>query len=236
MTPSFCDAGRTQENPDDCGATCDPIVYKEPGDTQTVEVGPTNDLTPADPNGTNDPETTVTPTINQKTCDYFGVCKDTPVDIPVTIKNPCVDPAYVDIVAPSLQNEDYIITTGPETFTPAHADFTVTVKNADFDWTQCGDLTVVATYEGNDLPLPGSPLTYEDSTDNTFIFESDDQDLIGRTKDYGLKASFADYPSSTTGADSAEVEAQITFIDPCINNYTFNPTAQDRPAANEYDG
>ena len=233
VTPSFCDAGRTQENPANCGATCDPIVYDD-GPSQTVNVGPTNNLAPADPNNNKDPETDVTVPIVQKTCDYFGNCKDTPAPIPVTIKNPCVDPSYVDIVAPALKPEDYIVSSGPETFTPAHSDFTVDVKNVGFDWTQCGDLTIVATYDGTDLPFVNSPLTYEASTDNTFIFESDDQSLIGTNKIYGLKASFTDYPVST-GADTASVIDVITFINPCLNPFTFDATTQDRPAANEYD-
>lgn len=126
------------------------------------------------------------------------------------------------------------MSSGPETFTPDHDDFIVDVKNAGFDWTQCGDLTIGATYEGADLPFANSPLTYETSADNTFIFESEDQNLIGRTKNYGLKASFADYPFST-GADTASVTDVITFIDPCLNPFTFEATTQDRPAANEYD-
>ena len=71
--------------------------------------------------------------INQKTCDYYGSCKETPVQVPVTVKNPCVDPIYVSIQAPTLDNKMYTIATGNMDFIPEHDDFTIQVKNLSFD-------------------------------------------------------------------------------------------------------
>jgi hypothetical protein len=92
-------------------------------------------------------------------------------------------------------------------------------------------LTVVAKYE--DAPVTGVPLSYDDPT-NIFEIESEDQDLIGRTKQYSLEAEFSDYPSSSTSAATAAVEANITFNDPCLEPFIFSGNTQANTDPNKY--
>ena len=52
------------------------------------------------------------------------VAQDTKtLDTTWTIKNPCIDPAFVTISEVSLELLDYIIDDDQEFFVPTHADF-----------------------------------------------------------------------------------------------------------------
>jgi hypothetical protein len=51
----------------------------------------------------------------------------TDVILPIIIKNPCIDPEYVEIEPPSLDALSYTIGSGEQLYTP-HADFTVVTR------------------------------------------------------------------------------------------------------------
>ena len=129
-----------------------------------------------------------------------------------------MDPLYVSFTAPILTNEVYIIASGPMPFTE-HADFAIATKNPDFDATLCGEVTVTPKYEG--VALTGAEILTYDPLNNRFTITSDDEALIGDSKKYSLAIEFVDYASNPT-ADTEEVEADITFTDPCLLPTAFD--------------
>lgn len=77
-----------------------------------------------------------------------------------------------------------------------HSDFTVTALNSAIDPALCGSLNVVALYESSPV-ADSAVLTYDDAS-NLFTANTNDRTLIGNTKEYSLKATFADYPVTPT--------------------------------------
>jgi hypothetical protein len=67
-----------------------------------------------------------------------------------------------------------------------------------------------------DLPNDESVLTF-DETNLDFTADSSDDNLIGSTQTYAIKAEFLNYP----GAISDVAEGTITFISPCKTLQNF---------------
>ena len=232
VDPSWCASSSATTVPADSDITGD-VTYDADGSTgPTLTIGPITDrLTPSNPGNDGSTEKTISVTTTFKTCDYDGVCKDTDVVTPVTIKNPCIDPAYVTITAPALfDNEDYTLYDGPEVF-GAHGDFVIVTEPVS-DHGLCGSLTLTAYYQpiadGDYVTLVADdhPVTYS-STDKVFTAESENLDLIGMTKYVKVIAQFSDYPSSTySTADTAEQIGAILFKDPCISLVTITSVSQ----------
>ena len=86
-------------------------------------------------------------------------------EMPLTIKNPCLDPAYVTLTAVNPPDYSYVIATGSEDLTPTYPAFTVTTTPIA-DHTLCGDLTYTIVYDGSVTltDSSGPPLTTDAAT------------------------------------------------------------------------
>ena len=82
-----------------------------------------------------------------------------PVTYELTIKNPCVDPSFVNIVAPTLSPLTYTIDSGAEEFN--HSAFIVETTGV-VGHGLCGGFTTVTKYDNESLPLTNNdPLSYD---------------------------------------------------------------------------
>ena len=98
----------------------------------------------------------------------------------------------------------------------------------------CGEVEYSATFDGTEVD--GDPLDYDPVT-RKFTADSEDRSLIGLTKPYAVIATFANWPPSTyTSAPSVTGSSTIEFVDPCLNPFTFQSTAQTAPAPDKYTG
>ena len=85
---------------------------------QTYLFGEQNSLTLSGPTQTAYPVTT-TFTVT----DYFGGERDYTSTFNLIIKNPCVDPDYVEIISPTYDVKYYVVKSGEKTFLPAEDPF-----------------------------------------------------------------------------------------------------------------
>ena len=87
----------------------------------------------------------------------------------------------------------------------------------------CGELTYTVKYENDvvgTLNDPTDVLSY-DPVSQDFTVDTDDQALIGLTKNYSVDAEFATYPLADYSSVSTDAETStILFIDPCVDNVT----------------
>ena len=155
----------------------------------------------------------------------------------VIIKNPCVDPEFVTIVAPdNFEPQDYIIDSVLASL-DAHGLFTVET-NKVIGHNLCGDITLTPSYDGALLPS-ADPLTQVgySSTDLQFSIISTNGDLIGSTKPYSVTASFQLYsPSEFAGVSTATASGIINFIDPCLKPFSLTPRVTSNPASDKFSG
>ena len=137
----------------------------------------------------------------------------------LTVKNPCIDPNFVTITAPTMAALTYTISSDPAKFA-SHSAFTI--STLPIPHTLCGNIAYSATFDGtavNDDPLDYDPVTRK------FTADSDDQSLIGLTKPYAVNATLSDYPPSTyKSATSVAASSTINFVDPCLDPFTFEST------------
>ena len=151
-----------------------------------------------------------------------------------TVRNPCTDPSYVSIVAPSpsIADQTYIVFAPAETF--SHGEFTLSTTPVAH--TLCGAITVTASYDGATIGAAGAVLSYA-AASREFTVDSDDETLFGQTKPYGLEATLASYPPATfTGATSQSLTKNIQFDSPCDDPFTFEATTQTDPSPYAYTG
>ena len=82
-----------------------------------------------------------------------------PVTYELTIKNPCVDPSFVNIIAPTLSPLTHTIDSGAEEFNnSAFIDETTGVVGHGL----CGGFSTVTKYDNESLPLTNNdPLSYD---------------------------------------------------------------------------
>ena len=99
-----------------------------------------------------------------------------PPFLPLTIKNPCVDPNFVSITPVSLKDQIYELTTMAPGFEWIHDAFEVTTVPTTH--TFCGDINYSATFMGNVVDSTTSPLSYDSAT-RTFSIYTEDTLLIG---------------------------------------------------------
>ena len=96
----------------------------------------------------------------------------------MTIKNPCVDPSFVNIVAPTLSPLTYTIDSGSEVFN-AHPVFTVDTTGV-VGHGLCGGFTTVTKYDNESLPLTDDdPLAYNDDS-RVFTADTTNINLINQ--------------------------------------------------------
>jgi len=149
----------------------------------------------------------------------------------LTISNPCIDPDYVTITAPTIADISYIIAEGPIIFT-AHDPFTIVT--VPITHTLCGDIAYEGMFDGT--AVDGDTLSYFTGI-LSFTAASEDRDLIGNTFDYSVVATLATYPPSVYPTVTTETgTGDITFVDPCLNPFTFVSTTQTDPASDNYSG
>ena len=122
-----------------------------------------------------------------------GEVVETPTNIDVTVKNPCVDQAFVTIMESPLNMLQYELTTGALPY-KAHNFFKVVTVPIVHDL--CGALTYSATYDGSPITNTDMPLAYEPST-RVFTAESSDVALDMMTKPYTVGAEFTAWPLAT---------------------------------------
>ena len=90
----------------------------------------------------------------------------------------------------------------------------------------CGVLTYAATFNMQPVTTTSEPFAYIES-DLKILLESDDRNLIGKTQPYVLTAEFSLFPqASNSEAPSVSETENVTFIDPCLAPFKFNPTTQ----------
>lgn len=82
--------------------------------------------------------------------------------------NPCLDPAYVYIIAPQLADLEYVLGSGIETYDP-HPDFFIATQPTVHSL--CGGLTYKGLYENEEVD--GNPMSYNPAT-KVFAAESTD--------------------------------------------------------------
>ena len=81
------------------------------------------------------------------------------------------------------------------------------------------------------------PLTYNEGT-REFTADTDDDTLIGTMPDYGVTATFDNYPPGaefpivSTSKNGADVE----FDEPCLDPFSYSSTAQTDPAPDSFSG
>jgi hypothetical protein len=148
------------------------------------------------------------------------------VEITVTIKNPCVLPSYVEIVAPAdFGTLLYGIDTGSFAL-EAHAAFTVETSPVE-NHSLCGALTFTAKYDGALLPPSDSltTVTY-DPVNRQFTIESTNGDLSGETKTISVTAEFANYsPSDHSTVSTDDASGTIQFLNPCLDPFEFTTSS-----------
>jgi len=93
------------------------------------------------------------------------------------------------------------------------------------DHTLCGTISYTGNFNGT--PVDGDPLDYATDT-RIFTADSEDRDLIGKAFDYSVVATLTSYqPSVFPTASTVTGTGEITFVDPCLNPFTFDSTAQN---------
>ena len=164
MTPDYCDVVISAT----IGTAADSLDTKLSFDntTQTFSLPQFSDSLDLSGNT----ETDYTVTVSYETFSKYQVAaqQSGSKDLIYTIKNPCIDPAYVVITPPAdVVNQKYIVFDDPVDFTVS--DFTLTTTPIT-DHDLCGDITVTRTFDGSALPANGDPLAYYDDTPGSEYF------------------------------------------------------------------
>jgi hypothetical protein len=167
--------------------------------------------------------------------DYDGAETTNTVVYDVVIKNPCIDQAHVTITAPTLSAEDYVVASGDQTWTYLPGTFTVNTVPIAHDL--CGDFVFTPTYEGTPLADLTNPILSFSETPKEFTVNTDDENLVGTVKAYGVNVEFATYPSADwSSVATATATEDITFSNPCIQDFNFAAATSTNPAPDAYTG
>jgi len=126
----------------------------------------------------------------------------------------------------------------PDPLVFAHLPFTVVTSPIEHDL--CGPLEYEPYFLDSQDPLvnDGSmPLTYNPDT-LTFTVDTDDEAYIGRIEDYGVTASFENYPPGPTYPEVSTDKngSEIEFDNPCESPFSFAGEDQTNPDPNYFDG
>ena len=106
--------------------------------------------------------------------------------------NPCFDTDFVEIVAPTLLNYDYIVFS--TALLKTHPAFTVNFSPEVH--ALCGVLSYSATFDSGAVTTTSKPFAYFDDQLEIVLY-SEDSDLIDTVKDYVLTVEFTLFPQST---------------------------------------
>ena len=145
-------------------------------------------------------------------------------DFTLTLRNPCIDPAYIVInQKPLPASEQYILhdfkSVGGYTFT--HDAFEIVTS--PFQHTLCGDLTYTATFDSQLIDTTTKPtigVSYDTSTLMFDIYLEDFSLLGDRT--ITVAAFLTDHTvTKTVTPDAAET---IEIINPCLDPFSLTST------------
>jgi len=140
----------------------------------------------------------------------------------LTLKNPCIDPAYIEIQQVALPvDETYVLhdfkVSGGYTF--AHDAFNIVTQ--PFQHNLCGGLTYTATFNGQAINTTTKPPMAYDTATNTFDIYSEDFILLG-DRTITVAASMTDYAVTKTATPDASTTIEIK--NPCDNPFSLTPT------------
>ena len=229
VDPAICATTLEIKDPTDPTTTY-PGTTLDDGD-QTLNFPPITDSVDPSDDGDTDGENEVDVETCYNVFDYSGAITETVcVETPVTIKNPCLDQNYVTISCPALDALSHTVATGLDEY-DAHSLCTVeTTPIVGHDL--CGNLVYTPTYDN--APITDTTVMGYDPATNQFDAETDDPNLIGEQKPYGIKATFENYPEGnypSVSTDSAD--STIDFLGPCGTDATI--TAENwAPFSDEY--
>ena len=141
---------------------------------------------------------------------------------------PCANPAYVQIVPKAFPDYDYTVSGAALDFLP-HPEFTVQTQPLA-DHTLCGELEYTPFFGDDQQPMinDGSePLTYDPST-RVFTAYTNDDSLVGDIEDYGVVATFKNYPPGPTNPNVSTARnpsGQVEFFEPCLTPNPFTASS-----------
>jgi len=166
-------------------------------------------------------QTTYTLSVTYNVHDIDGnVVSSRTANFDITIKNPCLDINFVQIVAPDVANMSYRIS-DPSLTSPAFPQFTYTTAPSTHQL--CGDFTYTVVDSNGDLvPTSGGDPTTFNSGDRTFTVFSDSAALEGTVKTYTVIGAFTSYSAAAVAFDNFDVD----FSAACEMPKSFTATAQ----------
>jgi hypothetical protein len=122
----------------------------------------------------------------------------------LTVKNPCFDPTFVNIVA-SVEPADFAYTVY-STSIPIYYQLEIIATPSRIK-PLCGLISFKFLYDDVEVVDDSTPISItDDESDNTIYIFSEDPDLIGTTATLTIVATMADYPSL-----DLSTETEITF-------------------------
>ena len=147
----------------------------------------------------------------------------------LTVKNPCIDPAYIAIhQTPLPAGKQYILhdykIAGGYTFT--HDPFSIVTF--PITHSMCGGLTYTATFNGSSITTSSklsNGMSY-DTSSLTFDIYSENFALLG-DRTITVAAYLTNYP--VTGSSKPDASQTIKIINPCLNPFSLTATAQTNP-------
>jgi len=146
----------------------------------------------------------------------------------LTLKNPCIDPAFVQInqVALPVGKQYYLHdfkAVGGYKFTHNAFEFVT----SPISHSLCGGLTYTATFNGQAInTLTKPPMAYNTAT-RTFEIYSEDFSLLG-DRTITLAAFLTNYP--ITKSPLPDAPTTIKLLNPCLNPFSLTSNAQINPA------
>lgn len=146
-----------------------------------------------------------------------------------TFLNPCINPAYVTIKAPTLLNQVYeLYEFDPIGFQFTHSAFTI--ETVPIVHTLCGTVSYSSTFDGNDITDTSQPVGYH-ASNRTHDVYSESLALIDTTDGQNLKPyTVTAYLTSYTTVTSSQASGIIEFLDPCPSPESVTAPAQTNPA------
>lgn len=99
----------------------------------------------------------------------------------------------------------------------------------------CGDIVYIGTYSDT---IAVGPIVYDSDPDTReWTFQSNNQTLEGVDATFTTTGWLADYPKTAT-APKAEESGTISFLNPCLDPFTFTKEGviQTNPGLDDYSG
>ena len=145
--------------------------------------------------------------------------------MPVDVRNPCVNTDYVNIECPNLEPLTYLVAKEGLKEYNAHPVCNV-ITQPIVGHQLCGELTYEPSYDNQ--PITPSTIMGYNKPDKKFSAETDDGNMVGKQKPYGLKVEFVNWPKQDNPTVSTDtVESTIDFLSPCGTAATISGVAWD---------